>query len=64
MAQLLHILIKKNIASAMRKILLIIIAIAFTAVATYAQKAEVKNDEILSDGKAIAKIEKDGWKQQ
>lgn len=44
----------------MRKILLIIIAIAFTAVATYAQKAEVKNDEILSDGKAIAKIEKDG----
>ncbi len=44
----------------MRKILLIIIAIAFTAAATYAQKAEVKNDEILSDGKAIAKIEKDG----
>ena len=42
------------------KKLTILVAILLLSVTTFAQKAEVKKDEILSDGKAIAKIEKDG----
>src|SRR5690554_4934817 len=42
-----------------KKTTTLITAVLLTAV-TFAQKAEVKKDEILSDGKAIAKIEKDG----
>src|SRR5690606_35837679 len=38
---------------------ILITAVLLSAV-TFAQKAEVKKDEILSDGKVIAKIEKDG----
>ncbi len=43
----------------MKKTIILIAAIAFSA-ATFAQKVEVKNDEIVSEGKVIAKIEKDG----
>lgn len=43
----------------MKKVTIIIAALLLSA-ATFAQKAEVKKDEILSDGKVIAKIEKDG----
>src|SRR5690606_11144603 len=38
--------------------LLLTVMLFFTA--SFAQKTDVKKDEILSDGKAIAKIEKDG----
>lgn len=37
----------------MKKLTIIITALLLSA-ATFAQKAEVKKDEILSDGKAIA----------
>src|SRR5690625_1920830 len=43
----------------MKKLTILITALVFSAVA-FAQKADVKKDEILSDGKPIAKIEKDG----
>src|SRR5690554_758223 len=43
----------------MKKLTILITALVFSAVA-FAQKAEVKKDKILSDGKSIAKIEKDG----
>jgi len=43
----------------MKKLTTLITAVFFSAV-TFAQKADVKKDEILSDGKSIAKIEKDG----
>src|SRR5690625_6053674 len=35
-------------------------ATRWLSAAAFAQKADVKRDEILSDGKPIAKIEKDG----
>lgn len=43
----------------MKKLTILIAAVLLSA-AVFAQKAEVKKDEILSDGKSIAKIEKDG----
>lgn len=43
----------------MKKLTLFTAALLFT-LSTFAQKAEVKGDKILSGGKAIATIEKDG----
>lgn len=43
----------------MKKLTILIAAVLLSA-AVFAQKVEVKKDEILSDGKSIAKIEKDG----
>src|SRR5690625_1295966 len=43
----------------MKKLTILITALIYSAV-VFAQKADVKKDEILSDGKPIAKIEKDG----
>ena len=43
----------------MQRLTLLLAALSFSA-ATFAQKADVKKDEILSDGQSIAKIEKDG----
>lgn len=43
----------------MKKLTILIAAISFS-IATFAQKVEIKKNNILSDGRAIAQIEKDG----
>lgn len=43
----------------MKKLTILLATILFST-ATFAQKADVKKEEILSDGNPIAKIEKDG----
>ncbi|WP_312788876.1 hypothetical protein [Sphingobacterium sp.] len=43
----------------MKRLIIVIATLTFATV-SFAQKAEVKGDDLLSDGKLIAKIEKDG----
>lgn len=43
----------------MKKLKIVIVALTFSTL-SFAQKADVKGEDLLSDGKIIAKIEKDG----